>query len=141
MSTKKKLGFRQLRLFYIRTVYIDKGTYKLEEIYSTKLAGIFLGNRLKPFIYREEIYVLNNRTYNAIRSLSTKQELENNSDSNSISPSLAKTQQQDSNQNMTNIEEDSISNDITSLQYKAWDRPTRNQCLQQIVERVEEIKR
>jgi hypothetical protein len=64
----------------------------LEEIYSTKLAGIFLGNRLKPFIYREEIYVLNNRTYNAIRSLSTKQELENNSDSNSISPSLAKTQ-------------------------------------------------
>jgi hypothetical protein len=72
-------------------VYIDKGTYKLEEIYSTKLVGTFSDNRLKPFIYREGIYALNNRTYNTIRSLSTKQELESNSNSDSISPSLAKT--------------------------------------------------
>jgi hypothetical protein len=73
-------------------MHIDKGTYKLEEIYSTKLAGTFSGNRLKPFIYREGIYVSNDRTYNATRSLSTKQELGSNSDSNSISPGLAKTQ-------------------------------------------------
>ncbi len=64
----------------------------MEEIYSTKLIGTFLGNRLKLFIYREGIYTLNDRTYNIIRSLSTKQELGSNSDSDSISPGLAKTQ-------------------------------------------------
>jgi hypothetical protein len=61
-------------------------------MYSAKLIGTFLGNRLKPFIYREGIYVSNDRTYNTIRSLSTKQELGSNSDSDSISSSLAKTQ-------------------------------------------------
>ncbi len=60
-------------------------------MYSTKLVGTFSDNRLKPFICREGIYVLNDRTYNAIRSLSTKQELGGNSNSDSISPSLAKT--------------------------------------------------
>jgi hypothetical protein len=60
-------------------------------MYSTKLAGTFLDNRLKPFICREGIYASNDKTYNTIRSLSTKQELESNSNSNSISPGLAKT--------------------------------------------------
>ncbi len=141
MSAKKKLGFRQLGPFYIRTIYVDKGTYKLEEMHSTKLVRTFLGNRLKPFICREEIYASNDRTYNATRSLSTKQELESNNNSDSISPSLAKTQQQDGDQEMTDIEKDSIDNDIISLQYKAQIRPTRDQCLQQVVERAEEIKR
>ncbi len=73
-------------------MHIDKGTYKLEEMYSTKLVGTFSGNRLKPFIYREGIYASNDRTHNAIRSLSTKQELESNSDSDSISSGPAKIQ-------------------------------------------------
>ncbi len=94
MSTRKKLGFRQLGPFQVRTVYINKGTYKLKEMYSAKLVETFLDNRLKPFICREEIYALTNITYNTTRSLSASQELQNNSNSNSISSSPAKTQQQ-----------------------------------------------
>jgi hypothetical protein len=73
-------------------MHIDKGTYKLEEMHSAKLVGTFLGNRLKPFICREGIYALNDGTYNVIRSLSIKQELGGNSNSDSISSGLAKTQ-------------------------------------------------
>ncbi len=71
MSIKKKLGFKQLGPFQVRTALADKGTYKLKEIYGTKLARTLLGNRLKPFICREGIYALNNRTHNTTRSLST----------------------------------------------------------------------
>ncbi len=72
-------------------MHADKGTYKLEEMYSAKLAGTFSGNRLKPFICREGIYVSNNGTHNATRSLSTKQELGGDSNSDNISSGLAKT--------------------------------------------------
>jgi hypothetical protein len=60
-------------------------------MHGAKLVGIFSGNRLKPFIYREGIYALNDGTHNTTRSLSTKQELGGDSDSDSISPSPAKT--------------------------------------------------
>ncbi len=73
-------------------MHIDKGTYKLEEMHGAKLAGTFSGSRLKPFIYREGIYASNDGTHNIIRSLSTSQELGDNSDSDSISSGLAKTQ-------------------------------------------------
>ncbi len=141
MSAKKKLGFRWLGPFRVRTAHADKGTYELEEMHGAKLAGTFSGNRLKPFIRREGIYASNDGTHDATRSLSTKQELGGDSDSDSISPGPAKTQQQDGDWEMTDTEEDPMGDDVTSLQHKARVRPTRDQRLQQVVERAEEIKR
>ncbi len=45
-----------------------KGTYILEELDGTLLKGIYTGNQLKKFIYKEDIFVLESSLSNGLSS-------------------------------------------------------------------------
>jgi len=55
-STIRKLLYKWLRLYQVRTANVEKGTYKLEEFDGTPLPGTHSGNRLKKFVKREGFY-------------------------------------------------------------------------------------
>jgi hypothetical protein len=57
MSKRSKLAYRWLGPYRVRKAYQDKGTYLLEELDGTQLAGTFAGNRLKRFIQRDGFMV------------------------------------------------------------------------------------
>src|SRR5580700_6047581 len=56
MSSEKKLAYKWIGPYRIRTAIPEKGTYILEEFDGTLLPGTFAGNRLKKFVKREGIY-------------------------------------------------------------------------------------
>ncbi len=51
----RKLAFKWLGLYRISDVVRDKGTYMLEELNGSRLAGIFAGGRLKKFHLRQRL--------------------------------------------------------------------------------------
>ena len=61
MSTRIKLGYRQLGLFRIISAIVSKGTYVLEELDKTRKSRTVSGTRLKAFVYRGGIYKLEGR--------------------------------------------------------------------------------
>jgi hypothetical protein len=58
ISTARKLAYKWLGPYRIRTAVSEKGTYILEEFDGTKLPRTYAGNRLKKFIKREGFYEL-----------------------------------------------------------------------------------
>jgi hypothetical protein len=58
ISITKKLVYKWLGPYYIRTAISEKGTYILEEFDSTKLLRTYARNRLKKFIKRKGFYEL-----------------------------------------------------------------------------------
>jgi hypothetical protein len=57
LSTARKLSPKWRGPYRVRIAIQDKGTYILEELDNTLLAGTFAGNRLKKFIQRKGILV------------------------------------------------------------------------------------
>jgi hypothetical protein len=55
-STKRKLSYRWLGPYRVRTAVTEKGTYELEEFDGTPVPGTHSGNRLKKFVKREGFY-------------------------------------------------------------------------------------
>jgi len=56
ISSDRKLAYKWYRPYRVKTAFLEKGTYILEEFDRTLLPGIFAGNRLKKFVKREGIY-------------------------------------------------------------------------------------
>jgi hypothetical protein len=56
MSTARKLAYKWLGPYRIRTAVSEKGTYILEEFDETRLPGTYAGNCLKKFVKREGFY-------------------------------------------------------------------------------------
>ena len=57
MSTAKKLAYRWMGPYCMRSAIPEKGTYKLEKFDGTLIPGTHLGNRLKKFVKREGFYI------------------------------------------------------------------------------------
>jgi hypothetical protein len=55
-STKRKLLYKWLGPYRVRTAVTEKGTYELEELDGTPVPGTHSGNRLKKFVKREGFY-------------------------------------------------------------------------------------
>ena len=55
-STIRKLSYKWLGPYRVRTAETEKGTYELEEFDGTPLPGTHSGNRLKKFVKREGFY-------------------------------------------------------------------------------------
>ena len=55
-STKRKLLYKWLGPYRVRTALIEKGTYELEEFDGTRVPGTHPGNRLKKFVKRKGFY-------------------------------------------------------------------------------------
>ncbi len=55
-STIRKLSYKWLGPYRVRTADVEKGTYELEEFDGTPLPGTHSGNRLKKFVKREGFY-------------------------------------------------------------------------------------
>ena len=56
--TKRKLLYKWLGLYCVRTALIEKGIYKLKEFNGTHVLGTHLGNQLKKFVKRKGFYKL-----------------------------------------------------------------------------------
>ena len=65
MSTRTKLGYKQLGLFRIISAIVSKGTYILEVLEKTRKSRTVSGTRLKAFVYRG--VCINQRVKGAIR--------------------------------------------------------------------------
>jgi hypothetical protein len=57
LSTARKLSPKWRGPYKVQTVVQDKGTYILQELDGSLLAGTFAGNRLKKFIQRKGIFI------------------------------------------------------------------------------------
>jgi hypothetical protein len=57
MSQIQKLLYKWLGQYRVRKAIPEKGTYILEEFDRTRLAGTYLGNRLRKFVVWNRFYV------------------------------------------------------------------------------------